>query len=140
MAPLYSQLFNAPELVTYHFRFQVNTTNDPDFIIPGKCGVTDIVHTDGPPVTFDITFAEKHPHFVTMSGCLFQAGALGAGDAIVPVVVSYTASTGVLVIKMADPDAAGVPAAATPDDDTWVCLSVTFCRRDALGTSTGVAI
>ncbi len=136
MALFYSPLTNNPETVTYHFRFQVNGTSDPDVLFPANCGITDITRSGVG--AFSVVFAESHPAFVTMSGSLLQSGALGASDAVVFQPVSWTASTKTLAIRAVDPDAAGVPAAADPDDDTWVCLSVTFCRKTAFAVSAAI--
>lgn len=117
-----------PEQVTVRFRFQVNGTSDPDNIVGGAQMVSDIVRDDVG--EFSITFAHKYPTFVSAN-----FGRFGAGEqAQIVEVLSYTSSTGVLVIQCLSD--AGV--AEEPTDDNWITCDVTFCRRSQLAPSVSI--
>jgi hypothetical protein len=117
-----------PETVTLDFRFQVNGTSDPDFQFPAGA-VADVVRSSAG--LFSITLKNKWPQMVTCTGSV-QVAAVAAGQGSFVEPVSYTASTGALVVRTVDPDAAGAPAAADPSDNDWVSVRATFCRRTAL--------
>jgi hypothetical protein len=105
MLPPYLQLTSAPDLVTYKFRFQSagTGTTDPDNIIP-KNGITDI--DQSAPGVFAITFAEKHPTLIGVTGSVMPvvaATGAGFGCIVQASVVDYVASTGVLTVRVVDP-------------------------------------
>ncbi len=120
-------LFGAPDTVTHQFRFQVNGTSDPDNFVGGSQTLDDIVRDD--PGEFSLSFANFYPLFINHS-----FGIMGAGeDGLTVEVLSYTPSTGVLVIQcLLD------GAATEPTDDDWIGLSVCFSRRTSLNGSTTI--
>lgn len=121
-------LKGAPETVTHDFRFQVNATSDPDNFVGGSQTVEDIVRDDVG--EFSLTFANKYPLLIAAN-----FGRLGAGEqAQIVEVLSYTASTGVMVIQCLSD--AGI--AEEPTDDNWITCSVTFSRRNSLNGSTSI--
>lgn len=124
----YPALAGAPETVTHKFRFQVNSTSDPDNFVGGSQTVTDIVRDDVG--EFSITFANFYPLFIEAG-----FGRLGSGEqAQIIEVLSYTASTGVLVIQCLSD--AGI--AEEPTDDDWITCSVTFSRRNSMNGSISI--
>lgn len=124
----YQLLVGAPEQVTHKFRFQVNGTSDPDNFIGGAQTVTDVVRDDVG--EFSITMKNKYPTFV---GGVF--GRVGSGEQAQMIeVLSYTASTGVVVIQCLSD--AGV--AEEPTDDDWIYCELTFCRRSQLSPTTSI--
>lgn len=132
MAQEYAGLTNGPEQAHLNFRFQINGTSDPDNIVPSKQGVTDIVRDSTG--LFSITLAKKYP---TMINCLVQVQLTAVADAqaFVGHVVSYTASTGVLVVRTCEVDGDGIPVADDPADNYWVHVSAVFCRFSNLAPS-----
>lgn len=121
-------LCGAPETVTHSFRFQVNATSDPDNFVGGSQTVTDIVRDDVG--EFSISFANFYPLFISAS-----FGRLGSGEQAQMIeVLSYTASTGVLVIQCLSD--AGI--AEEPTDDDWITCDVTFCRRNSMNGSISI--
>jgi hypothetical protein len=124
----YPAMNGGPEQVTHRFRFQVNATSDPDNIVGAAQAVTDIVRDDVG--EFSLTFAHAYPTFVSAS-----FGRFGSGEQAQMIeVLSYTASTGVLVIQCLS-DAG---AAEEPTDDDWITCDVTFCRRQNLAPSASI--
>lgn len=124
---------NSPEQVTVKFRFQAAAAggDDPDFIVPHLCGVTDVVRnaTAG---QYEITFAEKFPVFIGMVGTVLEAEETndfvvkcGAGD--------YDSSTGVLTVQVVGLDGAVADEDVVEND--WVYIEATFCRKSALAPS-----
>lgn len=130
---LYSDLVNSPEQVTLKFRFQVQAggaDNDPDVILPHKCGVTDV--TNEAVGQYRITFAEKFPVFIGMVGSVLEA--TPTHDLIVKCdVADYNATNGTLDVYVVGAD--GTTAAEEPADNDWVYCEVTFCRRSELAPS-----
>ena len=128
LAP-YVGLCEGPETVRLDFRFQCQApgANDPDFQFPAGA-VLDVVRASAG--LYNITLKNKWPQLICATGCV-QAAAVGATGMFVQV-VSYTASTGVLVVRTVDPDTAGLPTAADPADNDWVHIQAAFCRRTAL--------
>lgn len=127
LAP-YLLMTKSPEQVLEAFRFQINTTNNPDFLMPSQQGVLDVVRVSAG--LFDIFFATKYPELISCTGAV-QVAAVGAGTVgALFTVVSYTPATGVLRVRIVDQD--GAPAAADPADNDWVHVQAVFCRRNKL--------
>lgn len=135
MPTLYSDLVSSPELVTHKFRFQINSTNDPDAILPALSGVTDVTRTSAG--VFAITFAQKYPVFIGATGAVMSvtAGQVSYGLIVQTTPGSYSTTTGILTVHVVDPYADATPAAVDPTDDDWVYLEVTFCRKSQLAPS-----
>jgi hypothetical protein len=132
LAPYIAQVGN-PEQLTLKFRFQINGTDDPDFIVPGGC-VTDV--TQESTGVFKITFAQKYPVFVGLVGTVLEATPVN--DLIVKAdVADYDSSAGTLLVSVVGAlhDAA---AAEDPVDDDWVYLEVTFCTRSTLSPAVAI--
>lgn len=111
LAP-FAGLVNGPEQLEVNFRFQVNSTSDPDNVLPKYQGVSDVTRvSEG---LFDITFTEKYPVFIMASGSILAASA--SGVKVEP--VSYTASTGVLRVRCLN---AGAVVAAVSDSLLITC-------------------
>ena len=93
MAQEYAGLVNGPEQVELNFRFQINSTSDPDNIVPSKQGVADVTRISTG--LFDVEFSRKYPAMVRANAGLLAASASG----VKVEVVSYTASTGKLRLR-----------------------------------------
>lgn len=126
----YPGLRGGPEEVTLNLRFQINGTGDPDAYFGSGGLVTDIVR-DGAGA-FSITL-DKNYRFQDVIVC--HVGVEDDLD-VDGKYISWTQSTGVLVVNTVQYD--GTPAAADPADDSWVHVSVTFCRRTSLATSQSI--
>ncbi len=124
LAP-YLMMADGQEQLLKAFRFQVNGTSDPDFQFPAGA-VLDVVRTSIG--LFTITLPVKWPSLVTLQGSVQAAGA--AGDTLAEEVhlVSYTAATGVLIVRTEN----NLGVADDPADNDWVHLNVVFCRRTVL--------
>jgi hypothetical protein len=132
LAPYLAQT-TSPELVRVCFRFQINGTSDPDALYPGYQGVTDVARVSAG--VFDITFADKWPALVGLTGTVLEA--TPAHDlAIKAALAGYDSSTGILRITVYGAD--GSTAAEDPVDNDWVYLEVTFARRNALQASVSI--
>ena len=137
MALLFSQVVNAPELVTLKFRFQSNggQPNAADFMVPGNCGVTSVTQaaTDG---IWTITFTEKWPVFVGGHGHVMPA--TNANDQIVKIdVADYSATAGTLIVHTIGAlDTTQVAEAVAAND--WVYMELTFCRRSGLAPTVAI--
>lgn len=127
---------NSPEQVCINFRFQINGTSDPDALLPYNSVVSNVTRaSEG---LFNVTLTELYPTFICGSGSIFGATANG----LTVEFVSWTASTGVLVVRTVDPSEgatgteADAPAAIDdPPDNHWVCVQAVFCRRNNLAPS-----
>lgn len=130
LAP-YLQMTTSPETVVVRFRFQINGTSDPDFLVPHAQGVIDIARTGAG--VFAITFADKYPVFIGASGYV-MAGVIAASHQLIPVggPAAYVASTGVLTLSSLDLD---TPAVTEPTDNDWAYVEAVFCRRSTLAPS-----
>lgn len=126
----YPGLRGGPEEVTLNFRFQINGTSDPDAFFGSGGLVTDVVR-DGVGA-FTITLDANY-RFTNVITCHVSA----EDDLdVTGRYISWTQSTGALVVNTVQHD--GTPAAADPADDTWVHVSVTFCRRANLASSQSI--
>lgn len=117
------------------FRFQINGTSDPDFQVPAGA-VDDVVRTSAGLFTITLPQTERYPALISCTGSV-QTAAVGAGTVgalFTP--VSYTASTGVLVVRIVDQD--GTPGAADPADNDWVHVQAVFCRMTVLAPTGAV--
>lgn len=134
MPTLYSDLVNSPEQITVKFRFQINGTSDPDFIVPALSGVTEVTRTSAG--LFAITFAEKWPVFIGMQARVLPVTAATNDLTVSCVVTSYSSTTGILSITVSGPVTDYLTVAAEdPVDDSWVYVEATFCRRSGLAPS-----
>jgi hypothetical protein len=120
----YSGLRGGPEEVTLNFRFQINGTSDPDFFFGSGGLVSDIVR-DGIGA-FTVTL-DKNYRYQDVIVCHASVAGDLTDDAQY---VSWTQATGALVVNTILQD--GTQAVDDPADDSWVHVSVTFCRRTAL--------
>lgn len=134
MSSLTGPLFGGPDEVLKSFRFQVNGTSDPDFQVPAGA-VDDVVLTSTGLFTITLPQAERYPVMITGRASVQSAAASG-GDTIgiVATVVSYTAATGVLIVRTEN----HAGAADDPADDNWVHVSVLFCRKTVLAPAGAV--
>ena len=117
----YSALHGGLEEVVLNFRFQVNGTSDPDFIVQANGFVTDITYAaDG---TFTCTLHQNFRYQILIKAdCSLQDDKANDIE-----FVSYTQSTGAVVLQGIDRD---TPADTVPTDDTWVHVTLVFCRRN----------
>ena len=129
LAP-YLLMTKGPELVLEAFRFQVEGTSDPDALVPYQQGVTNVTRSSIG--LFAITLATKYPTLISCVGSV-QAAAASGGDTVGLHVypVSYTASTGVLVVRVEN----HAGAADDPTDEDWVHVQAVFCRRSGMAPS-----
>lgn len=121
-------LSGTPEQATLDFRFQINGTSDPDFLVGCEGLVSDVVRAGVG--DFDITFGVKYPTMLTCHVTVADS----VGD-MVGFDVGYNSATGVLSINTFDTE---TPAAADPTDDSWVHVSVTFCRRSQMAPTVAI--
>jgi hypothetical protein len=128
-----SPLLGGPEEVLKSFRFQINGTSDPDAQVPSGA-VQDIVRTSAGLFTITLPQTERYPVLVSCTGSVQQAAVGTTGTAFT--VVSYTASTGVLVVRTVDTTAG--QAADDPADDDWVHVQAVFCRMTVLAPTGAV--
>lgn len=123
----FNEVVTSPELVVVKFRFQINGTSDPDFVVPGSQGVTEVTRTSAG--LFVVTLAEKYPTFVGAVGTVLEA--TQAHDLICKFsVAGYVASTGKLTFTVVGAD--GSSAAEDPADNDWVYVEATFGRRSGM--------
>lgn len=125
---------NSPEQVTLKFRFQVNGTSDPDFIVPANCGVTDVTYAATG--VYTVTFDEKFPVFIGGRATVMPATPETAGnvDFLIGIdVADYSSTAGTLVMYAVGVD--GTTAAEVPEDNSWIYCDLTFCRRSSLAPS-----
>ena len=126
----YPGLRGGPEEVTLNFRFQINGTSDPDAFFGSGGLVTDVVR--GGVGAFTITLDSNY-RFTNVLTCHVSA----EDDLdVTGRYISWTQATGALVVNTVLHD--GTPAAADPADDTWIHVSVTFCRRSDLASSQSI--
>jgi hypothetical protein len=126
-----SQLLGGPHQLLKAFRFQIDGTNDPNFQVPAGA-VSDVVRDSTGLFSITLPVGERPPILVSVTGNVQQATAASTTLALVVVPVSYTASTGVLVVRTEG--STGV--ADDPEDDAWVHIQAVFALM-TLGTSTG---
>jgi hypothetical protein len=126
----YPGLRGGPEEVTVNFRFQIDGTSDPDAFFGSGGLVTDIVR-DGAGA-FSITLDKNYAFTNVVCAHVSVEDDLDVAGKY----ISWTGSTRVLVVNTVVHD--GSPAAGDPADDSWVHVSVTFCRRTNLATSQSI--
>jgi hypothetical protein len=125
----YPGLRGGPEEVTLNFRFQINGTSDPDAFFGSGGLVTDIVRDAAGEFTITL---DKNYRFANVINCFVASEDLGVDGYY----VAWTQSTGALQVStIAD---AAATTEADPTDDTWVHVSVTFCRRSDLASSQSI--
>ena len=122
------------EVVMVPFRFQVAAAGgaEPDFQVPA--GAVASVTRDGSAGLYTITFREKYPIFLGVTGMVLEA--TPAHDLIVKAAVaSYTASAGTLQLTIVGAD--GTTAAEDVTDNDWVFVVAYFVRRTTAFGGTG---
>lgn len=117
---LYIPACNIDREYMQHFRFQVNGTSDPDFIIPvaATAGVATIDYSATGVYTIVLTRALGQ--LVTVS-CNTLGNAAASNEKVHA--VSWTESTKTLVLQSVLSDTATVL-----DDNTWVCVNLVWAR------------
>jgi hypothetical protein len=124
LAPMLAQTKH-PNVDLVAFRFQVKGptgTDDPDNLFPGYQGVSNVVRTSEG--LYSITFDFKYPFMLACTGAVESADSNTLGTHVQ--VVSYTASTGVLVVKTTANDNGLVE---DPVDDAWVHVICVMARQ-----------
>lgn len=119
-----SPLLGGPHEVLKSFRFQIDGANDPNFQVPARA-VDDVVRTSTGLFTITLPVTERYPVMISCTGSVQTAAASG-GDTIAVVFtpVSYTASTGVLVVRTEN----HAGTADDPADNDWVHVQATFSK------------
>lgn len=125
----YPGLRGGPEEVTLNFRFQVNGVTHPDAFFGSGGLVTEIVRDAAGEFTLTL---DKNYRYQDVINCRVDSEDLGVDGYY----VAWTQSTGALQVSTCADAAATTEA--DPTDDTWVHVSVTFCRRTALASSQAV--
>lgn len=125
----YPAVHGGREEVVLNFRFQVNGTSDPDFIVQSNGFVTDIAYAATG--VFTCTLASNHRYQALISYNAKLQDDL-ANDIEL---TSYTQSTGAVVLQGFDRE---TPAATVPTDDTWVHVTLVFCRRNDFAQVRGI--
>lgn len=129
----YCDTTTSPEVERVVFRFQINGTSDPDVLVPGFQGVTDVTRVSAG--VFDITFETKYPTFIGMLGHVLEG--TPAHDLILKTsAVAYSATTGILRVTVVGAD--GSTAAEDPINDDWVFCEVFFGRRSGMHASKAI--
>lgn len=121
-------LSGTPEEICLRFRFQINGTSNPDFLVGCQGLISDVVRDDVG--DFSVVFNLKYS---TMVNCHITVED-SVGD-MIGVPVSWTGSTGTLALTTFDTE---TPAAADPTDDSWVHVTLTLCRRSQLAPTVAV--
>lgn len=130
----YCDTTTSPEVERVIFRFQINGTSDPDVLLPGFQGVTDVTRA-GSAGAFDVTFATKYPVMLGFLGTVLEG--TPANDLIVKVsAVGYNSTTGVLRVTVVGAD--GTPIAEDPVNDDWVFCEVFFARRSGMHAAVAI--
>lgn len=122
-------LSNQLESVIVAFRFQVNSTSDPDNVVGGAQVVTEISNSSG---VVTCTLAPEYRFPVLIACHVGVEGDLTNSAQF----TSYTQSTGALVVTTFAND--GTPAAAEATDDVWVHVIAVFCRRNDMAPTESV--
>jgi hypothetical protein len=121
-------------LARVSFRCQFVTDAAPDFIIPAGLATTPVRSSEG---VYSVVIANYLKLPVLVSGQANLLGAAGTTDGRVISIVSYTASTGVLVFNTYS--LAATPALADIANDEWVMFDLLFLQDGSEGTSTALA-
>lgn len=120
-----------PEQVRYCFRFQINGTSDPDFIMPAGA-VKDITRSSAGVFVVKLNDGQRPAGLVGLVGSVLEA--TQAHDLMVKgSVAGYDATTGFLTITVVGAD--GTTAAEDPADNDWVYVEATFQRRSVYATA-----
>lgn len=118
-----------PEEIQLNFRFQINGTTHPDFVVGGAMSVQDITYVSAG--VFDILMA-RGCAFEDLITCFVDPEALAFGGKF----VSWTQATRMLRVTTYGND--GTPAAADPTDNSWVHVRATWCRRSKLADARAI--
>lgn len=120
-------------LVRVTFRIQTNTTSAPDKVIPaGAVTAADQTGTG----LYSITLANYTKYSGFVGGSVGYYGTTTTTDGIYPHIVSYTASTGVLLVDLYS--LAATPALADATDDMWLMCDLVFALNAAEVVSTTI--
>jgi hypothetical protein len=108
------------------FRCQFVTDAAPDNVLPAGLATTPLRSSEG---VYSVVIADylKLPVLISAQACLL--GAAGTTDGRVVSIVSYTASTGVLVFNTYS--LAATPALADIANDEWVMFDLVFAQDGA---------
>lgn len=118
---LYRGATNIDRTFTQHFRFQVNGTSDPNFIIPAVGEASGVLTIDYTATgIYTVVLNRALGQLVTIH-CSTLGAAAASNEKVHA--VSWTAATKTLVLQSVLNDTATVL-----DDDTWVCVSITWAR------------
>lgn len=130
----YCDTVTSPEVERVVFRFQINGTSDPDLLVPGFQGVSDVTHVSAG--VFDVTFETKYPTFIGALGTVMEA--TPTHDLLVKVSGpgAYSATTGILRVTIVGAD--GTPAAEDPVDNDWVFVEAFMGRRSGMHASKAI--
>lgn len=119
----YCDTTTSPNVERVVFRFQINGTSDPDFVVPGFQGVTEVTRASAG--VFNITFATKYPVMIGFFGSVLEG--TPAHDLIVKAsAVGYNSTTGILQVTVVGAD--GGTAVEDPINDDWVFCEVFFAK------------
>ncbi len=131
----YNGTITSPEIERVVFRFLINGTSDPDSLLPGFQGVTDVART-GVGV-FTVQFETKYPVLIGVTGNVLGPDSGSAvNDQLVKTTGNgYNATTGVLTLTVVD---SGTAAAADPADNSWVYVEAVFGRRSNMHPSKAI--
>jgi hypothetical protein len=111
----------------FAIKFDTNNNSTPDGVSPNYGSDCAVTRTDVN--TYAVTFAADKKPFEMIFG---EAEVLGAEPQLQAKVVSYTASTGVLVIELYDEDDTSGISAKTPESNNKTVQVLCVFRR--LGT------
>lgn len=121
LSPMLAQTKH-PNVDLVAFRFRIDGTDDPDGLFPGYQGITSVTRSSEG--LFAITFDFKYPFMLACVGAVESAVANTTGTAVQ--VISYTASTGVLLVSTTANDDGLVD---DPVDNAWVHLFCVMARQ-----------
>lgn len=123
-----------PGTVRVSFRIQTNTTSAPDNVVPaGAVTAADQTGTG----LYTMTLANYTKYAGLISGSVGVMGATGA-EGLGAHIVSYTASTGVLLVDVYSLGGASADALADVKDDNWILCDLVMATDAAYSTSTAI--
>lgn len=126
-APYLSQTA-APDQTTLRFRFQINGTTHPDFVMPGGL-VKDITRGAAGVFAIQLPDGVRPPVFTGLVGMVMGDSGATLGLIVQCELADYVVATGVLTVRTVDTYTDATPAAADPVDNDWVYINATFQTR-----------
>jgi hypothetical protein len=118
-------------LARISFRCQFTTDGAPDVVLPAGVATTPVRTSEG---LYSVVIADFLKLPTLVAGSISFFGATGTTDAAIAHIVSYTASTGVLVFNTYS--LAATPAVADVANDAWVMFDLVFAQ-DAADVASG---